>query len=129
VRIASLPTITEEIFRRTMPVDYAELKRTSEWLAARLTSASTATVTSAAGTDIVLQLNGRVGHSDDGNLEHPGAFGNLPAGEGYVAPLETEGDGTIVIDGSLAGYGLLPSPVRVTVRGGRAVEAETDAGQ
>jgi len=112
-----------------MPIDYAELKRTSEWLAARLTSASSARVTSPAGTDIVLHLNGRVGHSDDGNLQQPGAFGNLPAGEGYVAPLETVGDGMIVIDGSLAGYGLLPSPLRITVKDGRAVEADTDAGE
>jgi leucyl aminopeptidase (aminopeptidase T) len=58
-RIASLPTITEEIFGRKIAVDYAELKRKGEWLAARLASASTARVTSAAGTDIVLRLNGR----------------------------------------------------------------------
>ncbi len=128
-RIASLPTITEEIFTRAMPVDYAELKRKGEWLAARLTSASTARITSAAGTDIVLSLNGRTGRSDDGNLQQQGMFGNLPAGEGYIAPLETVGDGTIVFDGSLAGYGLLTSPVRITVKRGRAVEADNDAGQ
>ena len=125
VRIASLPMITEEIFLRAMPVDYAELKRTSAAIAARLTAASTARVTSAAGTDIALSLNGRTGHRDDGNLQEPGAFGNLPAGEGYIAPLETVGDGVIAIDGSLAGYGLLASPVRITVKDGRAVSAET----
>ncbi len=110
VRIASLPTITEEIFARTMPVDCAELKRTSEWLAGRLTLASTARVTSGAGTDLTVQLNGRTWHGDDGNLQQGGAFGNLPAGEGYVAPLETVGEGIIVIDASLAGYGLLRRP-------------------
>ena len=55
-------------------------------------------------------------------------FGNLPAGEGYVAPLETLGDGTIVFDGSLGGYGLLTTPVRVSVERGRAVDADMDAG-
>jgi leucyl aminopeptidase (aminopeptidase T) len=129
VRIASLPTITEEIFVRGVLVDYAELERTSAALATRLTVASTARVTSVAGTDITLSLQGRSGHSDDGNLYPRGAFGNLPAGEGYVSPVETVGDGTIVIDGSLAGYGLLPSPVRITVEDGRAVAAETDVGQ
>jgi leucyl aminopeptidase (aminopeptidase T) len=129
VRIASLPTITEEIFARTMPVDYARLRRTSERVAARLTSASSARITSTAGTDIVLALSERTGLSDDGNLQDPGAFGNLPAGEGYVAPIESEGDGTIVVDGSLAGYGLLRSPVRITVKAGRAVDADTDVGR
>ena len=81
VRIASLPTITEEIFTRAIAVDYGELKRTGEWLAARLTSASTARVTAPTGTDIVLSLNGRAGLSDDGDLRQHGMFGNLPAGE------------------------------------------------
>ena len=55
-------------------------------------------------------------------------FGNLPAGEAYIAPLENVGDGTIVFDGSLAGYGRLTSPVGITVRRGRATDADTEAG-
>jgi leucyl aminopeptidase (aminopeptidase T) len=129
VRIATLPTITEEVFIRAIPVDYAELKRKGEWLAARLTAASTAKVTSAGGTDIVLSLAGREGVSDDGSLRQRGAVGNLPAGEGFISPIESIGDGEIVFDGSLAGYGRLGSPARVTVRGGRALDADTDAGE
>jgi leucyl aminopeptidase (aminopeptidase T) len=127
-RIATLPTITDEIFARAIAVDYDELERTGEWLAHRLTEASTARVKSAAGTDIVLSLDGRAGLSDDGHLQQKGAFGNLPAGEGFIAPVETVGDGTVVFDGSLAGYGLLTAPVRVTVEAGRATSADTDAG-
>jgi leucyl aminopeptidase (aminopeptidase T) len=127
-RVATLPMITEEIFARAIAVDYAELRRKGKWLADRLTAASAARITSAAGTDIVLRLDGRVGRSDDGHLQQRGALGNLPAGEGYVAPLETVGDGTIVFDGSLAGYGLLTTPVRVSVESGRATNADTDAG-
>lgn len=129
VRIATLPTITEELFVRTLPIDYGELRRISQSVAERLTAASTAHVTSPAGTDIVVSLTGREGRSDDGYLQHAGAFGNLPAGEGYIAPVETMGDGTIVVDGSLAGYGQLATPVVVTVRHGRAVEASGDAGR
>jgi leucyl aminopeptidase (aminopeptidase T) len=129
VRIATLPTITEDIFVRTLPVDYTELRRMSESVAGRLTAALSARVTSAAGTDIVLSLDGRMGRSDDGNLQAAGAFGNLPAGEGYIAPVETAGDGTIVIDGSLAGYGRLADPVHITVRDGRALDASGDAGR
>jgi leucyl aminopeptidase (aminopeptidase T) len=127
-RIATLPTITEEIFARAIAVDYAELKRKGQWLADRLTEASTARVRSAAGTDIVLSLEGRAGRSDDGDLRQRGMIGNLPAGEGYIAPLETVGDGMIVFDGSLAGYGRLATPVRVSVDRGRAMHAETDVG-
>lgn len=128
-RIASLPTVTEEIFVRAMPINYAMLKRTSAALAARLTSAVSAHITTPAGTDIVLSLRGREGRSDDGDLTQKGAFGNLPAGEGYIAPIETVGDGIIVVDGSLAGYGRLPAPLRIVVEQGRVISAETDAGR
>jgi hypothetical protein len=36
-------------------------------------------------------------------------------GEGYIAPLETIGEGVIVFDGSPAGYRLLTSPVYITI--------------
>jgi leucyl aminopeptidase (aminopeptidase T) len=127
-RIASLPTITEEIFVRAVPVDYAELKHRGEWLADRLTAAASARISSDAGTDIVLDLEGRSGRCDDGDLRQRGAIGNLPAGEAFISPLETFGDGVIVIDGSLAGHGVLTEPVRVTVAGGRAVDADGEVG-
>jgi leucyl aminopeptidase (aminopeptidase T) len=123
VRIATMPGITEEIFGRAVSVDYAELKRAGEEIAARLTAATTCRITSAAGTDVVLTLDGRTAISDDGDLRAPGAFGNLPAGEGFISPLETAGEGTIVFDGSIAGYGLLDEPLRVKLSGGRIVEA------
>jgi leucyl aminopeptidase (aminopeptidase T) len=129
VRIATMPTITEEIFARAVAVDYAGLKQAGESLAARLSSARLAHVTSAEGTDIALRLDGRVGRSDDGHLQQRGAFGNLPAGEAYIAPLETLGDGTVVVDGSLAGFGRITAPVRVTVERGRVVDAGTAAGE
>ena len=128
VRVATLPAITEEIFVRAVPVDYGELKRAGGLLADRLTAASSARITSAAGTEIVLDLAGRSGRSDDGNLEQRGAMGNLPAGEAFISPLEISGEGVIVFDGSLAGYGLLSEPLSVTVAGGRAVAVEGEAG-
>ena len=45
--------------------------------------------------------------SDAGELTEPGAFGNLPCGEGFIAPVEGTGEGTLVVDGSIAGVGQL----------------------
>jgi leucyl aminopeptidase (aminopeptidase T) len=128
-RIATMPTITEDIFIRTLPVDDGQVSRISRAVSARLTAASHARLASRAGTDILLTLAGREGQCDEGQLQEPGAFGNLPAGEGYIAPVETFGTGTIVMDGSLAGYGRLAEPMRITVRDGRAIQATGDAGQ
>lgn len=129
VRIASLPKVTAELFERLLVVDYAHLKRAGEALTAQLTAATTCRVTSAAGTDVTLQLGDRVAVCDSGNLQGAGAFGNLPAGEAYIAPIETSGDGRIVFDGSLAGYGMLATPLTVTLRAGRAVAATGEAGR
>ena len=128
-RIATMPAITEELFLRAMPVDYAELRRAGEHLAARMNAASACRVSSAAGTDLLLRLEGRDAVVDDGNLQARGAFGNLPAGEAFIAPVEGSAEGVVVFDGSLAVFGLLDQPVRVQVAGGRAVDADGAAGQ
>src|SRR6266545_3703128 len=58
-RIATMPGLSAQIFARTLPVDYAQLRRTGTRIADALSAASSARVTSAAGTDIVLSLDGR----------------------------------------------------------------------
>jgi leucyl aminopeptidase (aminopeptidase T) len=129
IRVATMPGITEEVFRRALDVDYGELKRAGEWLAAQLSAASSCRVTSPGGTDLFVELSGRSGISDDGDLSAVGAFGNLPAGEAFIAPLETSGEGTIVFDGALGGYGLLEEPVPVVLSGGRLVDARGAVGE
>jgi len=128
-RIATMPGITPEIFRRALPVDYGELKRAGERIAAELSAASTCRVTSPAGTDLVLSLEGRIAICDDGNLQAEAAWGNLPAGEAFIAPVETSGEGSIVFDGALAGYGMLHEPLRLMIAGGRAIDADGEAAQ
>jgi leucyl aminopeptidase (aminopeptidase T) len=103
------------------------LERSSTVIAAALTAARTCRITSSAGTDIALSVEGRTGIVDSGRLKDPGAFGNLPAGEAYIAPIEGIGEGSIVIDGALAGYGLLRSPLRIHVAAGRVVAADGEA--
>ena len=86
-------------------------------------------MTSPAGTDLVLSLEGRAAICDDGNLQAEAAWGNLPAGEAFIAPIETSGEGSIVFDGALAGYGMLREPLRVTLVRGRAIDADGEAAQ
>jgi leucyl aminopeptidase (aminopeptidase T) len=126
-RIATMSGVSDDIFQRSIRVDYDVLERVGRDVADALTAASACRVTTPAGTDVVLDLDGRTAISDDGNLAAPTAWGNLPAGEGYIAPQEEVGDGTIVFDGALAGYGLLREPLRVTLERGRAVNADGEA--
>jgi leucyl aminopeptidase (aminopeptidase T) len=127
VRIAGMSSLTDAAFAAALPIDYGGLARSTVAVARALTAAESCRITSAAGTDLTLNLRGRTAHEDNGNLREPGSFGNLPAGESYIAPLETEADGTIVVDGSLAGYGLLRQPLRLQLYHGRIVDAAGEA--
>ena len=69
-----------------------------------------------------------MGIVDAGELGSRGAFGNLPCGEGFIAPVEGTSNGTLVVDGSIAGVGLLDTPVELTVRAGHLVEASGEDG-
>ena len=128
-RIATLPGINEALFERALPVDYDELRRVGERIAAELSAASKCRVTSPAGTDVLLELEGRTAVVDDGDLKAEGAFGNLPAGEAFIAPIERVAEGIVVFDGSLAGVGVLHEPVRVRLADGCAVEADGPVGK
>lgn len=129
VRIASMPGLTLDIFCRTVPVDYTVFEGRGRAFAERLSAAERCRIVSEAGTDLELVLAGRDGRSDDGDLRAAGSFGNLPAGEAYIAPREDQGDGIVVFDGSIASSGLLAEPLRAELRRGRLVSAEGGGAQ
>lgn len=119
VRIASMPTITEEIVNKTLNTDFDEVERISSSLTEKLTACSKIRVTTELGTDLTLYCDGRTGLADTGKLTFSGAFGNLPAGEAMIAPIETKGDGVLVVDGVVVGLGILGSPLTLAFENGR----------
>jgi aminopeptidase len=121
VRAATMPNITEDMLVRTMGADYADVRRRAAALAGLLTKGREVRVVSEGGTDATFVVEGRKGIADDGDLTAPGSFGNLPAGEGFVAPVEGKTSGRIVFDGSIWPLGLLEEPLVVDVEDGYAV--------
>jgi leucyl aminopeptidase (aminopeptidase T) len=117
-RVASMPGITRDMAARALRLDYAALARRSEALARLLTEAKEARLTSPGGTLVTLSLEGRQGMADTGILREPGRWGNLPAGEACIAPLEGLTQGVIVLDGTLAGWGSLEEPITLVVEAG-----------
>ncbi len=125
VRIATLPGITEDMMIRTLNADYARIAERSTRLAAILTEGKMAHVTTPAGTDITMSIEGRRAEPDTGLAHEPGAFINLPAGEAYLAPVEGTARGTIVVDGAMAGVGMITDrPIRLVVEDGYVVEID-----
>ena len=122
-RVATLPGVTEQMLARVMSADMDELRRKGEAVAELLTNGTEAHLTSAGGSDLRLGLEGRAAIGDAGDLQARGAFGNLPCGEGFIAPIEGSCEGTLVADGTIAGVGIPDEPVRMEIRGGRLAEA------
>lgn len=120
-RIASLPGATEEMLARLMAADMGELRRRGHHLARALTSGAEARITCPNGSDLRLGLEGRVAIPDTGELGSRGAFGNLPCGEGFIAPVG--GQGQLMVDGSIAGVGKVAEPVTLTVDQGHLADA------
>jgi len=123
VRIGSLPGVTEEMLGRLMTSDLDELRRRSWALGIAMNRASEARITCPHGSDLRIDLEGRAATVDAGELGSRGAFGNLPCGEGFIAPVIEGTEGVLVVDGSIAEVGLLDTPTALTVREGRLVEA------
>src|SRR5829696_4672324 len=123
VRVGTLPGVTEEMLGRLMAGDLEEIRRRGWAVVTALNRASEARITCGNGSDLRIGLEGRLGIVDAGELGNRGAFGNLPCGEGFIAPVEGTTEGTLVVDGSIAEVGLLDTPVSLTVREGHLVDA------
>ncbi len=125
-RGATMPHVTADMLARLMAADFDLVAQRSRRVAELLSAAGEAHVTCPRGTDLRLDLRGRDAIPDDGDLTAPGAFGNLPCGEGFISPVG--GAGTLIAS-SLAAIGLADPPARLTVGDGRLATAEGPHGQ
>jgi leucyl aminopeptidase (aminopeptidase T) len=126
-RGATMPTVTADMLARLMDVDFDLLRARSHAVATLLDAADEAHVTCPRGTDLRLDLSGRRGLADDGDLTARGAFGNLPCGEGFISP--AGGEGTMATR-SIASLGLVQGhPAHLTIEGGRLTQASGPTGE
>jgi leucyl aminopeptidase (aminopeptidase T) len=127
-RIATLPGVTEEMLARLMSADMEGLRRKGRAIAELLTAGSEARITCPSGSDLRLGLEGRTGIPDAGALTGPGAFGNLPCGEGFIAPREGTAEGRLVVDGTIATVGLDDEPAELEIQDGHLRSASGERG-
>jgi leucyl aminopeptidase (aminopeptidase T) len=125
VRGATMPGVTEDMLARVMAIDFDLMAARSRAVAALLDEGASAHVTCPLGSDLTIDLSGRAGIPDDGDLTARSAFGNLPCGEGFIAPLSGEGR---VVASSLGPLGISDKPSTLTVAGGKLAAAEGGLG-
>jgi aminopeptidase len=122
VRVGTLPGVTEEVMVRCMNADYNKIAERTMRLCTMLEKTKVIRVQSPLGTDVVLPIQGRTAHASSGIFREKGQWGNLPTGEAYLAPLEGLSNGIVVVDGSMAGVGVVAEPIRIVVEAGYATD-------
>ncbi len=121
-RFASLPHFDPDMFHTSMTVDWSALAARTARLVEAVNRAEWIRVTTPNGTDMNICKQGRNAGGDDGLLTAAGSFGNLPAGEAYLAPLEGRSHGVMIIEWGPTRK--LDEPLRVTVENGVVVNIE-----
>jgi leucyl aminopeptidase (aminopeptidase T) len=115
------PTTNVDMFERCVAVDYSAMQELAAKLKKVLDAGKEVHVTSPAGTDVTISIEGRKAMCDDGNFRLPGLGGNLPAGETFISPAIGSTKGVIVFDGTvdLVPDSMIPKkPVKLTFKDG-----------
>lgn len=119
-RYASMPLFDRAMLTGVMTADWKQVAERTERLVSKLDGAETVYITSHNGTSITFSVRGRDFHADTGLITEKGSFGNLPAGEAFLAPVEGTAEGTLVLE--WAPTGKLKRSVELTVDKGEVVE-------
>jgi len=120
VRVATMPGIGIDTMIRCLSAEANKVVELSLLVRSKLEPASEIRVVTEKGTDITMPMKGRNVIESTGVLKNKGDSGNLPSGEVYLAPWEGKTNGKVVIDGSVAGIGMLKNPITITVKDGFA---------
>lgn len=119
------PSVTASIFAETVPIDYAELRKTCKKIKDELDRAIEVHIVAPSRTDIAIGLKNREAKADDGNFREKGKGGNLPCGEVFISPELGTSSGMIGFDGSISVEGgevIIETPITAKVDNGFVTE-------
>jgi leucyl aminopeptidase (aminopeptidase T) len=127
-RYLSLPGYTEALINDPcILANYQAQLSLTKAITDAFTLGSRVRVTTEAGTDITLDIRGRVGNCCPGFVNDHYNLGSPPDIESNVSPVENASEGVAVIDGSVAcdEIGLLGQPIHLKIREGKIVDVKS----
>lgn len=124
IKMGHMPGINEDMMVNSVNVNFEEMKQTADFLQKSFMNARRLHITTDEGTDIILGVRKRI-FSNDISIKG-GEMCNLPCGEIYCAPLESEADGVVVFNASIGDIGILKHPLKVYLKRGHICKFESD---
>jgi aminopeptidase len=130
MRHAHMVNINRQIMMEGMRADFHKVDRLSTRVLDIVTRARQVRARTAAGSDVIADLNPAYRWLKTSGLISPDKWGNLPGGEVFTTPGEV--NGTFVIDGVVGDYlcekygDLREQPLTVRIKGNRLTEAHSD---
>jgi len=126
-RFLSLPDYSFNLLKHpAIKADYKMLSKKAKKLSNILTKGNSVQIKTANGTDLNLEITNRNSNYAPGFVNKDILLGSPPDIEANIAPLETQSNGKIVVDGSIphAKIGKLKSPITLTIKNGKIVKFE-----
>ncbi|MCX7988252.1 MAG: aminopeptidase [Thermodesulfovibrio sp.] len=121
-RYASMPLFDQTMLDGAMLANWKEVKTRSEKIKKILEGVEKIKIETSNGTEITLYKGKRKVHVDSGILTRRGSFGNLPAGEVFLAPLENTAEGRLIIE--WAPTRKLENPLILNIQKGKVISIE-----
>ena len=129
IRHAHMVNINRQIMMEGMRADFAKVDRISVKVLELVSKARVIRAKTAAGTDLVAEINPKYRWLKTSGIISPDKWGNLPGGEVFTTPGEV--NGVFVVDGVVgewlcAKFGdLRENPLTIRIDGNRLVEAHS----
>lgn len=123
-RVGTMPGLTIDMLDKgALHADYNLIKKRGKVIKEKLDIGRKVLVITGNGKyQLSFDITDRKSKVSSGLLQNPGDSGNLPSGETFIAPIEETGNGKILIDGSIAGIGLLKTPILLTISNGKLID-------
>lgn len=121
-KVLSLCMVADDMAERVLDVDYEELKRITQHVAYLFSAAERIFISTPCGTEFCAIIKGQPIIYIDGFADKPGMTSALPAGVVATIPVPETAEGTIVLDASVEGIGLVKEPILLRIQKGRIVE-------
>jgi aminopeptidase len=130
IRHAHMVNINRQIMLEGMRADFLKVDRLSEKVVERVRAAKQIRAKTAAGTDLVADVNPNYRWVKTSGIISAEKWGNLPGGEVFTTPGEV--NGTFVIDGVVGDYlcakfgDLKSTPLTIQIKENRLIEAHSE---